>query len=102
MLKRITLTNPRYGIIGSFYIKKEIYDKHCAMHPIRPEEALQSELSICYGYGTPVTEEMIERVIEDEFVVANNIEDIIRKARELYKNIGLSNKSESVDKQTRS
>lgn len=84
MYKKIALTNSRYGITGTYFISKEAYDKHHAMHPIRPEEALQNELSICYGHNTPVTTEMIEKVIDDEFEVAENIEGIIEEARELY------------------
>ncbi len=81
MYKEIILSNPRYGITGTFHINKELYEKHYAMHPIRPEEALQSELPVCYGHGTPVTEKMIEKVIEDEYEIANNIGNIINEAR---------------------
>ena len=84
MNKEIILSNSRYGITGTFFINEDIYEKHHAMHPIRPEEALQNELSICYGHGTPVTSEMIEKVIEDEYEVANNIGNIIHEARKLY------------------
>ena len=87
MYKKIVLSNERYGITGTFFVDKNIYEKHYAMHPIRPEEALQNELSICYGYGVPVNDEMVEKVIKDEFDVANNLPKIINEARNIYSRI---------------
>jgi hypothetical protein len=51
----INLKNKRYGITGRFDISEDIWTKHLAMHPKRPEEALQNNLSVCYGINSPVT-----------------------------------------------
>ena len=61
----INLRNKRYGITGQYEIAEDIWLKHTSMHNVRPEEALQSNLSIYYGRNIPVTSEMIEKVIEE-------------------------------------
>ena len=80
--KQIHLSNPRYGVTGFYYIDKTVYEKHYQMHKNRPEEALQNELSIIYGLGTPVTSEMIENVINEEYDEAKNLNKTIEKAAE--------------------
>ena len=77
----INLTNKRYGITGQFDIDKNIWLKHIKMHTKRPEEVLQHNLSVCYGINTPVTKEMIEKVIEDEYIESQNLPGIIAEAR---------------------
>lgn len=83
----INLTNKRYGITGTYDIDNISWSKHQLMHPKRSEEALQSNLSVCYGVNTPVTNKMIEKVIEDEYIVYRNLPDIVMKAREEYKQL---------------
>jgi hypothetical protein len=78
----IDLSNPRYGITGKFDIKTDIWQKHLKMHPVRPEEALQNNLSVCYGLNVPVTAEMIGKVINDEYNMARELPDVIKRARE--------------------
>lgn len=78
---KIKLTNHRYGITGEFDISKSVWLKHQEMHPNRPEETLQNNLSVCYGINTSVTSEMIEKTIEDEYNQSQNLPNTIAKAR---------------------
>ena len=79
--KRIKLTNPKYGVTGTFNIKKKYYDMHYSLHKIRPEEALQSNLTSCYGKEVTITQETIERVILDEYNMAKSLPTMILKAK---------------------
>ena len=81
----INLTNKRYGITGQFDIARSCWIKHTSMHPTRPEEVLQNNLSVCYGMNTSVTSEMIEKVIEDEYRESQNLSDRITEARKIWK-----------------
>lgn len=81
---KINLTNPRYGITGEFDISRSSWLKHQEMHPNRPEEALQNNLSVCYGINIPVTSEMIEKTIEDEYNKSQNMPEIIAETRRKY------------------
>lgn len=83
----INLTNSRYGITGQFDISRSSWIKHTEMHPKRPEEALQNNLSICYGINTPVTNSMIEKVIEDEYNESQTLPNTIIEARKIYEQI---------------
>ncbi len=79
----INLTNNRYGVTGQFDISRNSWIKHTEMHPKRPEEALQNNLSICYGINTPVTSSMIEKVIKDEYNESQNLTNKIMEARKI-------------------
>lgn len=81
----INLTNKRYGVTGQFDIARSYWLKHISMHPIRPEEVLQNNLSVCYGINIPVTSEMIEKVIKDGYRESQNLPDRITEAREKSK-----------------
>ena len=80
----INLTNPRYGITGTFDIARSSWLKHQEMHANRSEEALQNNLSVCYGINTPVTTKMIEKTIEDEYNKMQNLLETITEARKKY------------------
>ena len=80
----INLKNKRYGITGQFAISEDIWTKHLLMHPKRPEEALQNNLSVCYGINVPVTGCMIEKVIENEYRMCQRLPGIISQVREVY------------------
>lgn len=82
----VNLINKRYGVTGKFNIAYSYWQKHTSMHPIRPEEALQNNLSICYGINASVTTEMIEKVIEDEYRESQNLPDRIMKAKIEWEN----------------
>ena len=56
-----------------------------AMHPKRPEEALQNNLSVCYGINSPVNGCMVEKVIEDEYRMRQSLSGIIAQVREMYR-----------------
>ena len=84
---KINLTNPRYGITGEFDISRSSWLKHLEMHPNRPEEALQNNLSVCYGINVPVTSEMIEKTIEDEYNKCEDLPEIKTVARRKYEQI---------------
>ena len=85
----INLTNKRYGVTGQFDIARSCWIKHTSMHPTRPEEVLQNNLSVCYGMNTSVTSEMIEKVIEDEYRESQNLPDRITEARKIWENTKL-------------
>ena len=57
------------------------------MHPNRPEEALQNNLSIYYGTNTPVTSKMIEKTIENEYNKFQDLPKIITEARKKYEQL---------------
>lgn len=90
----INLKNKRYGITGRFDIPEDIWTKHLVMHPKRPKEALQNNLSVCYGINSPVTSCMIEKVIEDEYRMYQSLPGIISKAREVYRKNDLFSRKE--------
>lgn len=77
----INLENSRYGVTGQFDIPKSSWLKHTSMHPVRPEEALQNNLSVCYGINVPVTDAMIEKVIDDEYNKSQDLVNVIAEAR---------------------
>ena len=83
----IHLRNRRYGMTGRFKIDQVLWLKHRSMHSVRPEEALQNNLAVCYGTDTPVTTEMIEKVIEDEYRIRQDLPNIMVKARKKYENL---------------
>lgn len=87
----INLRNKRYGITGQYEIAEDIWLKHTSMHNVRPEEALQSNLSIYYGRNIPVTSEMIEKVIEDEYRQYQDLPEMIMKAKMKYEMMQKSN-----------
>lgn len=84
MYKQIILSNPKYGVTGKFNIEKKYYDMHYSMHKIRPEEALQSNLTSCYGKDVDTTPKMIEKVILDEYNMASSLKSIVTEARKKY------------------
>ena len=90
----INLCNKRYGITGQYEIAEDIWLKHISMHPVRPKEAMQNNLSACYGINTPVTSEMIEKVIEDEYRHWQDLPDTIMKARMKYEQLQKINNDE--------
>ena len=87
----INLTNPRYGITGKYNISEDLWLKHREMHPKRSEEALQNNLSICYGHKTPITDEMVEAIIKDEYNEYKNLSGIVEEAREKYEHMEITN-----------
>lgn len=90
----INLNNKRYGITGQYEIAEDMWLKHISMHSVRPEEALQNNLSVCYGNNMPVTSEMIKKVIEDEYRHYQDLPDTIMKARKKYEQMQKSNNDE--------
>lgn len=54
---------------------------HYSMHKIRPEEALQSNLTSCYGKDVDITSKMIEKVILDEYNMASSLKSIVTEVR---------------------
>ncbi len=80
----IHLTNPRYGVTGDFDIKRSSWAKHTLLHTKRPEEALQHNLSVCYGSDVSITSEMIEKTIDDEYNGYNRLPQLIAQARHEY------------------
>ncbi len=90
----INLKNKRYGITGQYEIAEDMWLKHISMHTLKPEEALQNNLSVCYGIITPVTSEMIKKVIEDVYRHWQDLPNTIMKARKKYEQIQKSNNDE--------
>lgn len=87
MYKTIKLTNPKYRIVGEFIVEKKYYDMFYAMYRVRPEEALQDILLTCYGTNVQITNEMVEKVIEDEYDIVSSLDDIIGEARKIHANM---------------
>lgn len=63
----------------SYLIDDSIWKKHLLMHPVRPEEALASNLRIIYGNDL-VTSEDIESTIIDEYKMQTNFADSLEEA----------------------
>ena len=66
-----------------YTIKNDIWEKHVLMHPVRPKEALMSNIKVVF-YKKEYTSTDIEQMILDEYSVHNNITNILIKAREKY------------------
>lgn len=79
MLKKTIIYNNQ-----QFDIPYSVWEKHLQMHPVRSEEALQSNLFICLSDLKRVTSEDIVRVIEDEYDISSHIGDVLEKAKRCY------------------
>ena len=90
----INLCNKRYGITGQYEIAEDMWLMHISMHSVRPEEAMQNNMSVCYRKNMSVTSEMIEKVIEDEYRHWQDLPDTIMKARMKYEQLQKINNDE--------
>lgn len=52
---------------------------HYSMHKIRPEEALQSNLTSCYGKDVDIIPKMIKEVILNEYNMASSLNLLLQK-----------------------
>ena len=70
----------------NYLIDDSIWEKHLLMHPVRPEEALSSNLRIIYGNDL-VTSEDIESTIIDEYKMQTNFADSLEEAEKIYESM---------------
>lgn len=66
-----------------YEIDSEVWEKHVAMHPIRPMDVLAHNLRVAGGKA-PYTSEIIEKVILDEYNMHINFSSILNKAEKIY------------------
>ena len=75
----------KISILGNTYhIKDSVWKKHLQMHPVRPLEALKSNVRMALNSDS-LDDEKIEAVIMDEYRVYANINVIISRAEQKYK-----------------
>ena len=66
-----------------YSIKKAMWEKHLAMHPVRPVDALASSLYVMYGERQYDVHE-IEKLINDEYNMSIEFGNTVIRAEELY------------------
>lgn len=71
---------------NEYQIDFSVWEKHLLMHPVRPEEALNSNMFICLSGKRNIVSKDIEKVILDEYYVHSNIDKIITEAEDKYEN----------------
>lgn len=67
-----------------YNISDLIWEKHLAIHPVRPKDALLNNIDVVLD--NTFSEADIEKLIIDEFNVHSNFGNIVAEARNMYKN----------------
>lgn len=67
----------------TFFIDEKIWNKHIVMHPVRPIDALKSNIRIVLDDNN-ITSANIEKLILNEYEMLSNINTIVEKARGIF------------------